>query len=624
MSQSHLPRMLEATSVLLFFLQAIRVLFSVLFGIIYDQVFAGPVTYGLFLSLLLVIVAVLAPAFAPRSPGRYWLAVFSILAGLGRIALSINDASYRFWGSLVVLAAAGLYLVSLITVAKPIALPALVAALVLDQVFRLLGDTYDITLRPGWFWVQVAWSALLVILSARLVWQTAHFRRSYGAPGSFWGLAVGSFFFLETSLLSLPNAVARWSGGPYALVALGLLAITLLPLSVTFRRVTLASLCQSRLAQAILVAILVGGLLVGYFTDGVLATLFLLIAQAVAMVAITCLMAGPPARLQFPGPKLALGLLFLLLLNFFNAFAFTYPYVLPAMRGLGWAVYLVAALVLGSNFIRQRLTTRDTEELVIQPSRLLIVGALVLGIGLFSVRPRSISPPQEPGIRHVASYNIHYGYDAAWHYTLSEIAEAMLQEGVDIAVLQEVDAGRLTSYGVDNAYFLSRRLGMHVIYLPTVEHLTGIAILSRDEPVLSDTRLLTSLQEQTGVIHALLEPEGRTLHVYGIWMGLSDEDTMTQIGEALDFIGPSSPAVFGGDFNAEPESPVVAAVLQAGFADPFESLGIDPPPPTAPAIDPRDRIDYVWLRGLDPVHAWVSDSLASDHRMVVVEVETAP
>jgi endonuclease/exonuclease/phosphatase (EEP) superfamily protein YafD len=99
---------------------------------------------------------------------------------------------------------------------------------------------------------------------------------------------------------------------------------------------------------------------------------------------------------------------------------------------------------------------------------------------------------------------------------------------------------------------------------------------------------------------------------------------MTQIGEALDFIGPSSPAVFGGDFNAEPESPVVAAVLQAGFADPFESLGIDPPPPTAPAIDPRDRIDYVWLRGLDPVHAWVSDSLASDHRMVVVEVETAP
>ena len=62
-------------------------------------------------------------------------------------------------------------------------------------------------------------------------------------------------------------------------------------------------------------------------------------------------------------------------------------------------------------------------------------------------------------------------------------------------------------------------------------------------------------------------------------------------------------------------------VETAGFIDPFTALGIDPAPPTSPAIQPKSRIDFVWLRGLLPSEAWVSESLASDHRMVVVEVE---
>ncbi len=103
-------------------------------------------------------------------------------------------------------------------------------------------------------------------------------------------------------------------------------------------------------------------------------------------------------------------------------------------------------------------------------------------------------------------------------------------------------------------------------------------------------------------------------------MGLSNEDTLTQIQEALRFIGDRSPAAFGGDFNAQPGSPVAEAVQQAGFSDPFLTLGMDPPPPTDPALEPRKQIDYVWLRGVEPEGAWVSDSLASDHRLVVVQL----
>lgn len=203
---------------------------------------------------------------------------------------------------------------------------------------------------------------------------------------------------------------------------------------------------------------------------------------------------------------------------------------------------------------------------------------------------------------------------------LEEMAQAIESADVDVIALQEVDAGRMTSYAVDDALYLARRLRMNVAYLPAVEHLTGIALLYRGPEVPMDQRLLTSLQEQTGIVGVRLGLKGKHIYAYGIWMGLSEEDTQRQITEALQFIGEKSPATFGGDFNAIPNSPVTEAIEDAGFVDPFIALDITPAPPTSPAVNPKVRIDFVWLRDLTPLRAWVSDSLASDHRMVVVEV----
>ena len=54
------------------------------------------------------------------------------------------------------------------------------------------------------------------------------------------------------------------------------------------------------------------------------------------------------------------------------------------------------------------------------------------------------------------------------------------------------------------------------------------------------------------------------------------------------------------------------------LATPVIVGGFDPAP-TSPVIRPAERIDFVWLRGLDVKDARVLDSLASDHRMVLVE-----
>jgi endonuclease/exonuclease/phosphatase (EEP) superfamily protein YafD len=83
------------------------------------------------------------------------------------------------------------------------------------------------------------------------------------------------------------------------------------------------------------------------------------------------------------------------------------------------------------------------------------------------------------------------------------------------------------------------------------------------------------------------------------------------------------PACFAGDLNSSPGSATYRRLAEAGFSDPFRALGLGDVP-TDPAIFPRERIDYTWLRALTPLAAGVPGSLASDHRPVWAEVQVPP
>jgi endonuclease/exonuclease/phosphatase family metal-dependent hydrolase len=182
-----------------------------------------------------------------------------------------------------------------------------------------------------------------------------------------------------------------------------------------------------------------------------------------------------------------------------------------------------------------------------------------------------------------------------------------------------VDTCRVTSYGVDDLLWLARRLRMQEAYGPALEGLSGVALLTRFPITEVDTGLLTSHLEQTAIVHARVQVGDQPLDAYGVWLGLEPEERARQLGDALAYIGDASPAVFCADFNATPDSPIYARIHAAGFDDPFVAGGLDPAP-TDPAIEPVKRIDFVWARGLDVRDGQVLDSLASDHRMVVVEL----
>ena len=605
-------------AVFVFFLQALRVIFSTMFGVIYDQIFEGPIDSWLIISNVLVILAFLSPILLARRIKWRTLAFYTAIAVLARVALSFNDAEIRYWGSLVVLAMGASVFAGLIALDRTRAWRSMLWALIIEQLLRAGGDTLDISLRSNFLMVQVAISVLLIGLAIWLLLRLPSRDEVHGGLSVRGGLAIGAFLFLETSLLALPNAMARWSEAPYAIFVVGVLAITALPLFPQIRRGILMGVRETAPRLA-LIFLLLAGVFFGYFGSGYGAAIALLVAQFAAVFSFVAVVESEWKSGASPGVSVSLGLLFFLLLNFFNAFSFTYAYTLPFMREGGWIVYMVASLMVAWSAFMSVGEGEETSEQVLGWPALAGLLVLILILGIFFVLPQPTEPL--PGDRlRLATYNIHYGYDDDWHTTLEDIARTIESEGVDVIALQEVDTGRMTSYSVDNAYFLARRLGMHAVYLPTVEHLTGIAMLYKGSEAPSDSSLITSLGEQTGIIHTELDWIEGEIHVFGTWLGLADEDTMGQVDEALTFIGDRNPASFGADFNAELDSPEIERIKDAGFADPFELLGISPAPFTSPAIDPESRIDFVFVRDLIPVDAWVPDSLASDHRMVVVEV----
>ena len=615
------PRGIESivsVSIFLFFLQALRVIFSVLFGIIYDQIFEGPVDAWLVLSNLLVLLAFAAPIWSPKSNHNRWALVFATIASLARVSLSINLAEVRFWGSLFSVAFGGLYITTRLQLGRRLFVQSMLSALVLDQLLRAIGDTYDLSLRSSCLYGQILWCFIIFIINLQLLRRPDD--ESVELDGNLLvdGIALSGFLFLQVSLLSFPNAVARWSSTPYYVSAVVMMGLTVL-FALPAVRDIFGDVFKSSMAGIGLSLLLLLSLTIGYCSDGGLSLLALGLAQFTALLAFVSTFERSLRTPRISGGIITLGMLLFLMLNFIYAFTFTYAYTLPIMRGYGWAVFLIAGVMIGVGVITQGITDHLSSQ---QTTRLMPDGILalaVLVITLVAAWPQPALDFHADDVVRVATYNIHYGYDDLWHFTLADIADTIAEADVDVIMMQEVDTGRITSYGVDDAYYLARRLHMNQAYLPTVEYLTGIALLYRGPVAFTSQQLLTSLQEQTGIIEVNLEFNEELLNAYGVWMGLSDEDTQTQIREALEFIGDRPNAAFGGDFNAEYHELVPQAILAAGFEDPFIVLGIDPLPPTSPAIDPSSRIDYVWIRDLNVSSAWVSTSLATDHRMVVVE-----
>jgi endonuclease/exonuclease/phosphatase family metal-dependent hydrolase len=315
--------------------------------------------------------------------------------------------------------------------------------------------------------------------------------------------------------------------------------------------------------------------------------------------------------------------LLFLLLHVVLALAFTYAYTLPFLRSKGDYVFLFAVAFLLIPAIGSRSSEPRASSRKLRIVSWAAAAVLVAITAAFAHPPRLAAQEARPGPFRVGSYNIHYGYNTDWQFSLEQQARTIERSGADIVMLQEVDAGRITSYGVDDALWLAHRLRMRQVFGPALEELSGVALLSRFPITQADTQQLTSHLEQTAIVSARLQVAGHVLNAYGTWLGLEPEERERQLKDALTTISDAVPAVLGGDFNSTPGSPIYNTIQAAGFTDPFVAGDFNAAP-TSPAVDPAERIDFVWTRGLAVRSAQVLDSVASDHRRVVVELALKP
>lgn len=616
----------------LFWLQAARVLFSVLFGVIYDALFDEQLGWQTLVGGGLLLPAFLLPLVVPVGRlGRLapWAAA---VAGLARVPLTLNDAGVRLIAALLVIGGTGLFLTDALSRDRRTTVVGLVIALGADQVLRVLGHSLDLSLHPAWLPVQGALT--LVVLWLVFPPRSGRGRRGAQAPaaGVPWGdgLALGAFLFLELNLLGVPAALAGRAqlGGAWERIAVWLAPLVLLvtvlpwlPGMAVLRRNILESRkppAGGRGWRGLLPAIVLVTLI--FQGHGVGTLLLYLLAQFLLLVCLAAATEPGPQPIR-PGNAWALAGIIFLLGNFALAFALTYPYALPFMRGTGNMI-LAAAGVLATFPVLSRRYTSSQVPGTSKGARHLratwAITGLALVLAIFGSWPPAVQPPAAGAVR-VATYNIHYGYDTAWHLSLEAQAQAIAAAGADVVLLQEVDAGRITAYGADNAAWLAHRLGMHAVYAPTIEGLTGIGLLSRYPVMEVATELLPSDLEQTAIIRATLDlGGGRLADAYATWLGLTAAERAQQLAAALTFMQKGDrPALFGGDLNSTPGSPTYTTLAEAGWADSVAAGGF-PEMPTDPAVNPSKRIDYVWWRGPWQVtDATVSDSLASDHRLFV-------
>jgi endonuclease/exonuclease/phosphatase family metal-dependent hydrolase len=223
----------------------------------------------------------------------------------------------------------------------------------------------------------------------------------------------------------------------------------------------------------------------------------------------------------------------------------------------------------------------------------------------------------------ILSYNIHHGRGTDGQVDLPRIAAVIRGSEADLIMLQEVDNRTSRTGGVDQTAELARLTRLHGEFGHQIDYQGGRygqALLSRtplEEPQVhvlpgdpkSETRIAFS---------ARTDVAGRSLVIVGTHLHHLDPQVRLAQAEAIAALDlGTGPMILGGDLNAVPGSPPLAALLET-----WESATAEPLL-TFPAGKPARQIDFILYRLAGVLEARAArvldEPVASDHRPILVE-----
>jgi endonuclease/exonuclease/phosphatase family metal-dependent hydrolase len=245
------------------------------------------------------------------------------------------------------------------------------------------------------------------------------------------------------------------------------------------------------------------------------------------------------------------------------------------------------------------------------------------------------SPTADARTLRILTYNIHHSEGRDGVFDLKRIAEIINAANPDLVALQELDQGNGRSgQDVFQLNQLAQLTGMQGYFGKTIDyqgggygngalvrstlHVTHTANRALPSPVGGEARGLLEVGISLDGSNSTAELNFFATH----FTASSDEASrMAQAAFINDLVTPSNlPAVIGGDFNARPNSPVIARMRQQ-WSD-----------PTALITAAAPQIDYVFYRG---GHQWkvvdqgnfivsLKTRDASDHYPYLVVLQSVP
>jgi endonuclease/exonuclease/phosphatase family metal-dependent hydrolase len=563
---------------------------------------AGP--RGLLLAGIggLLVVRLLAQAIEPRS----WLAFAGTAVGMIAVAALYEGAR-------------GLSGVGFAT--------ATVAGLSADTAVRMAFGTWDPVWRSGlWPWLP----CLAFVGLGAVALQRELASGPVTAPGISWRDALGAsafgpFVALQALVLSSPAFVA--SSGWQSLTAAHIAVVL-------GQGLALAFLASGLAVRAVPGGVCVlGGTVLGvgagtvagtYAISGIEVVPVVIVGQVLAawLLAVAC--RAPLRRAGTGGPVwridvgAALGgfLVALILIPYQVSVIESLPFpnnALPGLAGILLGALAVIAAARGGPLPARaplRALTAGAAALV------LLLGTLIFN---FTTPKREARATGGGGQVRVVTYNIHDAVDQDGRLDPEGIAEMIEAQRADVVLLQEAGRGSLLSGTTDVGVWLSRRLGMKLLWGPAADGQFGNAILTSLPVRRSGTGRMAKADwsQIRGWVWARLEVAGTTMDVWSTHLeGGADKsaEREREVAALLRAWGGAPRTIIGGDFNAEPGSPAISRML-GGTELRSAAFGGDPTP-TRPD---GERVD--WIFGTDDLtfsDYAVTRSRASDHYPVAV------
>ena len=245
---------------------------------------------------------------------------------------------------------------------------------------------------------------------------------------------------------------------------------------------------------------------------------------------------------------------------------------------------------------------------------------------LGAIIPSRVTPRTGRENLRLFTYNVHQGFDNAGLPNAQRIADVIAATDADVVTLQETGRGWNLLGGGDLVGYLRWRFpDRRVLFVPTNGQLWGNSMIT-SLPVAHYDGATFSASEafRYGYIHARLGLNVSTLDVYGVHLSadLSTPVEGIRAVQARELVAHDSGthSIFMGDFNAEPNSPVIATMKSAGLRDTAEPFGLTNVR-TWPARNGQQRLDYVFVTpDLQPVKTQMLNTTASDHLPIQVDL----